>query len=469
MTMPSQSPTQQFVVMSPSQSPVAMDTLAPTPSPTSEAPYTVCRDSSMFEPHTMLRRFENQTCAAMQARLAHMNIHPSMCDYRVSAADLGDDNGSGLDEDSFKESYGWLIHYVGRKCCGGTAGNDVCGPTENTMCASPSALLDNAKAALPPPFDAGTEVDCTELNAVQASQRLNSSMCHQLIGNIPEDVTFGWFLNTVASQCCIDGVVSSICNHWTPNEHQPTCPPGEHFTCLDSPCARASCPRVPEAMCVENYCGGCNAEWYRPNGERVRDDDCDHNPRCPTGTERVTAQGGLSKCRRLCKAGQERVGFFCRAQCDANMERVGKRCRPVCPIGMQRLGHRCVPRCSPGQIRVGNRCRNPCNRRGVCFPDCGSEARYLHRHRRCKCNNNMKMFDNATNTCVDRYTISAVRCEDGTSYEDGLRHNCQCRDGKYWTMDFGPLVFASTEFIHDGESLGLGYCKDMMIGENDPR
>lgn len=43
--------------------------------------------------------------------------------------------------------------------------------------------------------------------------------------------------------------------------------------CVDDPCRTATCEKFPEAKCVANFCGGCNAEFF-VDGKKV---DC--NPR----------------------------------------------------------------------------------------------------------------------------------------------------------------------------------------------
>ena len=53
-----------------------------------------------------------------------------------------------------------------------------------------------------------------------------------------------------------------------------TCPPGAPVVqCLTSPCKNADCPGVPEAVCVDNFCGGCNFNHYL-NGRRISNKDC---------------------------------------------------------------------------------------------------------------------------------------------------------------------------------------------------
>ena len=53
-----------------------------------------------------------------------------------------------------------------------------------------------------------------------------------------------------------------------PEREEPTtCPDGsEPVECVVSPCDVIECPASPDAFCVPNYCGGCNAVFY----DRVR-------------------------------------------------------------------------------------------------------------------------------------------------------------------------------------------------------
>ena len=47
------------------------------------------------------------------------------------------------------------------------------------------------------------------------------------------------------------------------------CPAGQQYTtnCFVDPCTVNSCPAYPNARCVSNYCGGCNAVFYDNNNE----------------------------------------------------------------------------------------------------------------------------------------------------------------------------------------------------------
>lgn len=35
-----------------------------------------------------------------------------------------------------------------------------------------------------------------------------------------------------------------------------------YVNCVDAPCDRLSCPWIEDAVCVDDYCGGCIARWY---------------------------------------------------------------------------------------------------------------------------------------------------------------------------------------------------------------
>lgn len=48
--------------------------------------------------------------------------------------------------------------------------------------------------------------------------------------------------------------------------HAGTCPPGKQLVnCLVPPCQNAKCEANPGARCENNYCGGCNADFYVNN------------------------------------------------------------------------------------------------------------------------------------------------------------------------------------------------------------
>ena len=54
-----------------------------------------------------------------------------------------------------------------------------------------------------------------------------------------------------------------------PFSHQ--CSPGvASVQCLVDPCQFASCENHPDAVCIADYCGGCNARFFL-NGNEVTD------------------------------------------------------------------------------------------------------------------------------------------------------------------------------------------------------
>ncbi|CAF2447340.1 unnamed protein product [Rotaria sp. Silwood2] len=51
------------------------------------------------------------------------------------------------------------------------------------------------------------------------------------------------------------------------------CPPDQpEVQCFRNPCQGATCSAYPNATCIPNYCGGCNAEWFTTDGEQVQCD-----------------------------------------------------------------------------------------------------------------------------------------------------------------------------------------------------
>ena len=49
------------------------------------------------------------------------------------------------------------------------------------------------------------------------------------------------------------------------------CPDGsEPVRCFVAPCVVSrGCPAYPDATCIDNYCGGCNAVYVDADGEEV--------------------------------------------------------------------------------------------------------------------------------------------------------------------------------------------------------
>ena len=50
----------------------------------------------------------------------------------------------------------------------------------------------------------------------------------------------------------------------------PTCPPDKpRVYCFVDPCQVTTCPTHPEARCISDYCGGCNARFFDDEGNEV--------------------------------------------------------------------------------------------------------------------------------------------------------------------------------------------------------
>ena len=50
------------------------------------------------------------------------------------------------------------------------------------------------------------------------------------------------------------------------------CPPDKPLAnCFVDPCMSAECPAHPDATCMADYCGGCNARFFDANSNEVTD------------------------------------------------------------------------------------------------------------------------------------------------------------------------------------------------------
>ncbi|XP_078000283.1 uncharacterized protein LOC144452853 isoform X2 [Glandiceps talaboti] len=71
------------------------------------------------------------------------------------------------------------------------------------------------------------------------------------------------------------------------------CDPGVPIVaCKVDPCLVATCPRVPNARCKFNFCGGCNTEFFGEDGNKV---DCGNggayeSADCPLGVPRINCR-----------------------------------------------------------------------------------------------------------------------------------------------------------------------------------
>ncbi|KAK3580546.1 hypothetical protein CHS0354_009502 [Potamilus streckersoni] len=66
------------------------------------------------------------------------------------------------------------------------------------------------------------------------------------------------------SKCCFNG-----CGYECTKASNTQCPDGSSpVQCLINPCVVTDCPAFPNATCLANYCGGCNADFF-VNGQKV--------------------------------------------------------------------------------------------------------------------------------------------------------------------------------------------------------
>ena len=51
--------------------------------------------------------------------------------------------------------------------------------------------------------------------------------------------------------------------------------------CYLDPCLLSTCPQNPTAICVSDYCGGCNARWYYGGSDITMSCDTTPTPTTP--------------------------------------------------------------------------------------------------------------------------------------------------------------------------------------------
>eukprot|EP00035_Acanthoeca_spectabilis_P009358 m.166034 g.166034 ORF g.166034 m.166034 type:complete len:825 (-) comp14698_c0_seq2:123-2597(-) len=150
----------------------------------------------------------------------------------------------------------------------------------------------------------------------------------------------------------------------------PTCAPGTPpVLCIARPCDVSPCPLAPRgSTCVDNYCGGCNAEWYAPNGTRI--EECTLAPTtapsiciCPDIYDPVCADGTTysNRCQARCAGHQSWVNGPCRTlppasqPTDCVCPRVYD---PVCVDG-QTYSNACEARCAGHTTWIDGPCTTP--------------------------------------------------------------------------------------------------------------
>nr|XP_006817093.1 PREDICTED: uncharacterized protein LOC100376421 [Saccoglossus kowalevskii] len=153
-------------------------------------------------------------------------------------------------------------------------------------------------------YHKGKEVDCTVDKPGECPIPQGGSMCVELCGDDEDcDGTM---------KCCSTG-----CGHVCMEPDDNGCWPGVPMVyCFADPCRVTECPAYPEAKCVANYCGGCNADFY-VDGELVDciGEDCDGHE---DGTT-YPADDGCNTC--TCNNGREMCTLMvCGPDCHGHVD-----------------------------------------------------------------------------------------------------------------------------------------------------
>jgi len=97
------------------------------------------------------------------------------------------------------------------------------------------------------------------------------------------------FPNSCFARCAghslwVDGPCRTQAPVTAPTRPPTTCPPDTPpVLCVARPCDVSPCPAAPAgSTCVDNYCGGCHAEWYGPDGQRIN--ECHPTTTLPSST-----------------------------------------------------------------------------------------------------------------------------------------------------------------------------------------
>ena len=124
----------------------------------------------------------------------------------------------------------------------------------------------------------------------------------------------------------------------------PTCPPDKPpVNCFVDPCQFAKCPAHPNAKCVSDFCGGCNARFFEDSEEVT--DTCSelHNE------VHFNMQQGYNTFILLDCPVKDQVFNEC-----------GSACPPNCTTPNPICTKQCVPRCECPRGTVINELTNKC-------------------------------------------------------------------------------------------------------------
>ena len=226
-------------------------------------------------------------------------------------------------------------------------------------------------------------------------------------------------------------------------EYRYGCPPGQpRVNCLIRPCRFATCRAVPNARCRDNYCGGCKAEFYQ-GGKRI---DC--RTGCPV--DKPQANCGRAPCSPATKCRADPTATcknnYC-GGCNAEFyNKAGKKinCRTGCPVDKP-LVHCFARPCDVTQCRA--------NPNATCIDNyCGGcNAEFFNKDgKRINCNTGCPVDKPQVNCDVAPCSVTECRANPTATCKDNYCGGCNAefynKDGKRINCRTGcpvdkPLVY----------------------------
>ncbi|KAJ8300356.1 hypothetical protein KUTeg_021875 [Tegillarca granosa] len=146
-------------------------------------------------------------------------------------------------------------------------------------------------------------------------------MCPNRTGpGICVEICFNDHNCTGTQKCCSNG-----CGHTCQDPiYHHLCPDGkEPVKCLVQPCSVNKCPKYPDAVCKDSYCGGCKARFFDKNNNEVTM-DCmampvkKQNVHVKPGTCPKLADGTMGTCVKECKYDNDCDGATGNKKCCSN-------------------------------------------------------------------------------------------------------------------------------------------------------
>eukprot|EP01012_Entosiphon_sulcatum_P013615 TRINITY_DN1883_c0_g1_i1.p1 TRINITY_DN1883_c0_g1~~TRINITY_DN1883_c0_g1_i1.p1 ORF type:complete len:929 (+),score=164.55 TRINITY_DN1883_c0_g1_i1:130-2916(+) len=204
------------------------------------------------------------------------------------------------------------------------------------------------------------------------------------------------------------------------------CPDGKApVACIMDPCRTATCASNPNAQCVADYCGGCNAIFYDANRQAVAGcgsvPDCAailcSKPYCPTGQKVMSSP---TQCCPFCGPDTTAPPPTQTCRADQEYQTCGSSCPPTC--GVDSLAIVCSALCVPGCFCKSGTFLDPVTDSCVATcptkPDCSAVA--------CPavaCGANMESFTPPNACCPECRPVSRP-CPDGSAPTNCLVDPC---------------------------------------------